>query len=168
MPVARGLGAGFKRKEQGLATDSREMLDAVGDLVRGSRVFRDVRVGDRGVECAAPNAPAEAWYRLYEQGGRWYVEFSTPDRWLSHSIEADLMNTGDSLEDLVEEEMSELGIDSRGVSVEHFRDEGKSFVFRTSLPFALGGGDSVRTAGTALLAFEACFRRLGDVDGPPE
>lgn len=151
-----------------MTNDAREVMDAVGALARDSRVFREVRVGERGVACAAPNAPAEAWYRLYEEGGRLYVEFSTPDRWLSHSIEADLLNTGDKLEELVEEEMSELGIDARGLSVEHFRDEDKRFVFRACLPIAMGETDGARSAGTALLAYEACFRRLGDVDGPPE
>lgn len=148
--------------------ESKRLMDAVGALAREAQVFGEVRVNERSVECAAPEAPAEAWYRLYQEDGRFFVEFSTPDRWLSHSIEADLLNTGDKIEQLVEEEMGELGVESSGIGVEHFRDDGKRFVFRTCLPVAATGKDCARAASLALRAYEACFRRLGDVGGAPE
>ncbi len=148
--------------------ESKRLMDAVGVLAREAQVFGEVRVGERSVECAVPDAPAEAWYRLYQEHGRFYVEFSTPDRWLSHSIEADLLNTGDKIEQLVEEEMAELGMEPGGIGVEHYRDDGKRFVFRTCLPVEATGKDCARVASRALLAYEACFRRLGDVGGAPE
>lgn len=89
------------------------------------------------------------------------------DRWLSHSIEADLLNTGDKMEDLLEEELVELrvrhaGRELGGLSVEHFRSEDKLFTFRSRLPGA-ASDLAPETISGCLLAYEACFRNLGDM-----
>jgi hypothetical protein len=131
-------------------------LSTVASEARASGLFAAVEVLPLGVVCEAKAPAAPAQYRVTVEGARWYVEVTTADRWLSHSIEADLLNTGDHLEDLVDEELVELGVTPLKAKVEHFRNDHKLFVFRSPLP----GPDA---AATALLAYEACFSRLGDM-----
>jgi len=131
-------------------------LAAVAAKARASGLFAAVEVHPHGVVCEAKASAAPAQYRVTFEGSRWYVEVTTADRWLSHSIEADLLNTGDHLEELVDEELVELGATPLKAKVEHFRNDDKLFVFRSPLP----GGDA---AAMALLAYEACFSRLGDM-----
>ncbi len=131
-------------------------ITAVAAKARASGLFAAVEIHPHGVVCEAKASAAPAQYRVTVEGSRWYVEVTTADRWLSHSIEADLLNTGDHLEDLVDEELVELGATPLKSKVEHFRNDDKLFVFRSPLP----GAD---TAAMALLAYEACFSRLGDM-----
>ena len=91
--------------------------------------------------------------------GRWFVSLFTKDRWLSESIEAELMHAGDSLEELVEEELVELGVSVGEVSIQHYRDEHLQYVFRSPLPREV----TPEEAALWLLAYEATFRELGDM-----
>ena len=69
------------------------------------------------------------------------------------------MHTGDTMEDLLEEELVEMGQPAGSpVVIEHFRSDDLLFTFRTPVP-----GD-VDVAAAWLLAYEACFRRLGDME----
>jgi hypothetical protein len=154
---------------------SGQLLEAVAERARASGVFGEVRVEGGRLLARAPHASAEAWYRLETQNDRAFVAWVTPDRWLSHSIEADLMHTGDSLEELIGEELAELGAQPADpVTTEHFRDEAKLFVFRTPLPLSasalLGPAEARATdlASRFLLAYEAAFRELGDVSALAE
>lgn len=131
-------------------------LASIAAKARSSGLFGSVEVRPHSVVCEAKASAAPAQYRVTVEGSRWYVEVTTADRWLSHSIEADLLNTGDHLEDLVDEELVELGATPLKAKVEHFRNDEKLFVFRSLLP----GADA---ATTTLLAYEACFSRLGDM-----
>ena len=92
----------------------------------------------------------------------------TADRWLSESIESDLLHTGDKME-----ELAELGSDDRVARVEHFRSDDKLYTFRLRVPAAKPGGTGgARTledqAATHLLALEAAFRNLGDMSAGPD
>lgn len=123
--------------------------------------------------CRAKASAEPAEYRLDLQQGRLWVSLVTPNRWLSESIETDLLHTGDKLEELIEEELAELDYDVKSVKVgfEHFRSDDKLFTFRSALPFAIeraGAPDAADTASKWLLAYEACFRRLGDMEGGDE
>ena len=145
-----------------------ELFQAVGASARASGVF-----GDDGtihascLEFSAKESAAPASYRVEVEGDHVYVALVMADRWLSHSIEADLLNTGDKMEDLLDEELAELGVkhlgrDVSGLAVEHFRSEDKLFTFRSRLP----GSVAQLSAGTVsgcLLAYEACFGNLGDM-----
>ena len=150
-------------------------LSAVAEGARSAGVFRDVRTapgGEGGTRLIAdaPASAAPAEYRVELDGGRLWISLVTPDRWLSHSIEADLLHTGDRLEDLIDEELAEHGFAPRAghaAVCEHFRDADRLFTFRSPLPF--GRGDLSDPAASdqtrrALLAYEACFRRLGDME----
>jgi hypothetical protein len=146
------------------------MFDAVARTARDAGVFGavDVRTSGpiQGVVCEVRGSATPAHYRITSEGGRLFVEFTTPDRWLSHSIEADLLNTGDKLEDLIDEELVDLGSAPWHAKVEHFRNADKLFVFRSPLPSKFV--PTAEDVGRALLAYEACFGRLGDVGGGSE
>ncbi len=115
--------------------------------------------GSPALVCEAAGAAAPAHYTLREEDGRMFVGLETRDRWLSESVEADVMHTGDSLEELVEEELAELGLSIPELTVQHFRDDSLCYVFRTPLPESSGPEE----AASWLLAYEAAFRELGDM-----
>jgi hypothetical protein len=156
----------------------RRVLEAVAAKVRDAKVFGDVRIDTSpnwtlgaALVCPALNAAAPAEYRLFADGGSLWASLVTADRWLSQSIEADLVHTGDKIEDLLEEELVELDYPGKKLAIEHFRSVDKLFTFRSSLPIDLAKGDApgaVEIAARALLAYEACFRRLGDMDAGDE
>lgn len=145
-----------------------ELLRAVAKAAADAGVFAGVDPRPDRLTCPAlaPAAPAE--YRLFLDGGRLWVGFFTADRWLSHSVEADLLHTGDKLGQLIAEELVELDVENpRLDEPEHFRDDAKQFTFRSPVPVAPADFASPRGAELAakyLLAYEAALRNLGDVD----
>jgi len=144
------------------------LLAHVSERARASGAFENVEVSARRVQCAAKGSGAPAWYRVDADLGRLWVSLVTADRWLSQSIEADLVHTGDSIGDLLEEEVVDLGGPRGKVLFEHFRSEDKLFTFRTSVA-SIGADGRVsgcdgESAARMLLAYEACFRRLGDMN----
>ena len=148
------------------ATESRvdALLEAIKSRVEAAGVFGPVEVSDGMLRCAASGAGAEAWYRVERDDGRWHVALVTPDRWLSESIEADLMHFGDPIEELVEEELVELGQPAGRPVVRHYRSEDLLYTFRTPIPMPAGDTDDAASlAANYLLAYEAAFRELGDM-----
>jgi hypothetical protein len=145
-------------------------LKAVGDHAQRAGVFGAVSLKGGMLVCSAKNSAEPAEYRISADAGKVWVSFVTPNRWLSESIESDLMHTGDSIEELIDEELAEL--DYAGPALgpcQHFRDDDKLFTFRSVIPVSADPQNStdpgvLRVATTCLLAYEACFRRLGDVD----
>ena len=157
----------------------RRLLDAVRIAAQKAAVFGDVRIDQPKsaahgrLVCVAPRSAAPAEYRLDVQDGKLWVSVVTADRWLSESIETDLLHTGDKLEDLLEEELAELDYAGPTLGYQHFRSPSpeKLFTFKTELPFALvqsADAASIDLATKVLLAYEACFRRLGDMDAPAD
>lgn len=138
------------------------MLQSVARRAQEAGVFGDVALSPGLLACAAKAPAAPAWYRLSRDGTGLWVSLVTPDRWLSHSIEADLLHTGDKLEELIDEELLELGLECKLGPCQHFRSEDKLFTFRSQVPTLIGVPDH-DTALKCLLAYEACFRRLGDM-----
>ena len=99
-----------------------------------------------------------------------YVALVMFDRWQSHSIEADLLNTGDKIEGLIGDELAELGYEERTpgdsqAPCAHFRTEDKLFTFRTRLPIGSTDPDAAATASIWLKAYVAAFTQLGDIGG---
>lgn len=142
---------------------------AVGERVRARKVFAEVSADADRLRCRALETEVDAFFYVEaEPGGRVWVGMYTPDRWLSESIEADLMHTGDKLEELLEEELIEQGYEGR-LDVEHFRSEDKLYTFRSPLELAdPASADTADRAARVLLAYEACFRELGDMSPTDE
>lgn len=152
-------------------TSLERLLHTVGDRAAASGVFGPVEVRSGVLVCRARDAAAPASYRLLSDRDRLWVALVMSDRWLSESIEADLMHTGDRIEDLIGEELVEQGLPGRApVAVEHFRSEDLLFTFRSPIPLdgaALDGPDAPATAAAWVLAYEAAFRNLGDMAAGP-
>ncbi|MBX3384363.1 MAG: hypothetical protein KF864_12730 [Phycisphaeraceae bacterium] len=140
------------------------LLHTVAAKVRQAGVFGEVTVSGQRVEAAAKGSAAPAHYRVEPEDGVLWVSLVMADRWLSHSIEADLLHTGDDLEDLIAEELIELGeTNPPRPPCEHFRSEDKLFTFRSCLGLRPDDTGAAEKAATWLLAYEACFRALGEM-----
>lgn len=148
------------------ATSPPNLLLRLAEQARNAGVFGLVQVRDGMLVCHAKASAAPASYRVYAEGGRLWVSLVMADRWLSESIETDLLHSGDSVAALIDEELVEL--DGRpGVTCEHFRSDDLLFTFRTPLPTspeAWSRPEGESEALRLLLAYEACFRRLGDME----
>jgi len=136
-----------------------DLLASIAKSARHAGVFASVEVDGGRVVCRAEGSGEPAFYRVGEDGGAWWAELVMRDRWLSESIEATLMHAGDSIEELLDEELADVGYDGPTPKVEHFRSDDMLFTFRTRIPSA----DAV-TAARFLLAYEQCFRNLGDME----
>lgn len=152
-----------------ICDECQALYEEVADRARDAKVFAKVRRTDEALVCRAKLEATEASYCaiVADAHDLVWVGLFTADRWLSESIEQDLLHSGDTIEDLLEEELYEQGFEAR-LPVEHFRDPQKRFVFRC--PVFLHKGEKldcegmVDRVGKVLLAFEATFRKLGDMD----
>ncbi|MEQ8771191.1 MAG: hypothetical protein RIB60_11865 [Phycisphaerales bacterium] len=135
------------------------VLQEVGRRAEQAGVFGDISVRGGRLSCAAKASAEPAFYRISPEGDAVWVELVTEDRWLSGSIEGDLVHTGDKLEELLDEELADVGYSGPTPSYEHFRSEDMLFTFRSKAPAA-----DADTLLKFLLAYEQCFRNLGDMD----
>jgi hypothetical protein len=145
-----------------------KLLREAADQCRAAGVFGQVTVSDTLLECQARASAAPAFFRLSFEQDKLWVSLVTSDRWLSQSIEADLVHTGDKLEDLLAEELADLDYLGKPPAFEHFRSEDKLFTFRSVVPVEPAGAGAAKTAAVFVLAYEACFRRLGDMESSEE
>ncbi|MHC4976056.1 MAG: hypothetical protein ACYTF7_05550 [Planctomycetota bacterium] len=135
------------------------LMQQLEPLLSQHDCFKGVIRSDDRVALGAVGSAEPAWYYLsYEDGALW-AGLATEDRWLSQSIEADLVHTGDSMVDLIEEELADLGGSTPIPSVDHFRDENLRYTFRTRLP----ADSSPEDVALVIRAYEAAFRELGDM-----
>src|SRR5438477_5952273 len=130
LPSARRGGALRTMSRAGIEP----LLEGVRAAAENAGVFGGVTVKDGRLVCRARDAAAPASYRLFAESDRLYVALVMADRWLSESIEADLMHTGDKMEDLLEEELVDVGSPITRLHIEHFRSDDLLFTFRSPLP----------------------------------
>jgi hypothetical protein len=142
------------------------ILQTVQTHATAKGVFGKIEALPDRLRCHAKDAPEPAWYELASTASGLTIRFATPDRWLSESIESDLMHFGDPLEELVEEELAELGWRGRVPTIKHFRDDAKLYTFENPLPDVAKA--DAELAAKFLFAYEAAFRALGDVGGGDE
>lgn len=157
---------------QTMSNTLKHCLEAVAKRARDSGVFGAVGVAPTGagvgnrLVCAALASAAPAEFRVDSEGSRLWVSLVTADRWLSQSIEADLVHTGDKIDELLDEELADLPYSGPKAVFEHFRSEDKLFTFRTPLEVPrqnFADEAVIQNVGSLLLAYEACFRELGDM-----
>ena len=133
--------------------------------------FASVKIVDHALHCQARDVESPALYILEPTDQGFAVMFSTPDRWLNESIEADLVHHGDDIAELIEEEFLEADDSIEGTDrpvVKHYRSDDLLYTFRTEFVTPTGNDDDLETACKWLLAYEAAFRELGDMCGPEE
>ena len=133
-------------------------------------VFDDVIVEDARIRCIARGSAEPAEYRIDLTNDELWVSLSTEDRWLSGSIEAELMNSGDDLTELIEEELIDQGCDDPHPTFEHFRDESERYTFRSKIGIDPQCDQEAVAAEAVrwLLGYEAAFRELGDMSEPED
>ena len=141
---------------------STALLDRLKPLAEQAGVFGPVAIRDGRLVCIAKAAAAPASYRVFVEGGQVWVSLVMADRWLSESIESDLLHTGDKMEDLLEEELIEHSAAATRLKIEHFRSDDMLFTFRSPLPVK-AEADSAPAVARFLGAYESCFRNLGDM-----
>lgn len=141
---------------------TQQLFQKVADRVRAAGVFESVAAAPDALTCAARGVESEAAYGVTAEDQLW-VGLYTPDRWLSESIEAELMHVGDKIEELLEEELVDQGYEAGRLPVEHFRNDQKLFVFRSPVDVAVDDERAAETIAQVLLAYEACFGELGDM-----
>ncbi len=151
-----------------IADTKQKLYEHVRQGAIDSDVFADVQIDASGVCCEADGSAEPAYYRVYEEEGDIWIALETEDRWLSGSIEEDLVNTGDKLDELLEEEIIDLGHDKAVVEFEHFRSPEKVYVFRSKLSTPLSSPDAPKHALIWLMGYEAVFRELGDMSEDDE
>ena len=151
-----------------IADTKHKLYEHVRAGAASADVFASVEIDARGVCCEADGSAEPAYYRVYEEEGDIWIALETDDRWLSGSIEGDLVNTGDKLDDLLEEEVVDLGHHNAVVEFEHFRSPDKVYVFRSKLSTPLSSPDAGAHALIWLLGYEAVFRELGDMSEDDE
>jgi hypothetical protein len=139
-----------------------EILTTVRDRAQSSGRFAAVTLDGTTLRCRAKGA--DACYVVDREGEGWAVSLLTADRWLSESIEGDMLEGRDTAEELVDDELVDVGFPGRCQPVKHFRDDAKQYVFRSRVPLD-GGSDAAALTATYLLAFEAAFANLGDMQG---
>lgn len=149
------------------STRIESLLDAVAERARGTGLFGTVTRRAGVVEAAALQCPEDAAFRIELAGDGLYVSWVTPDRYMSQSIEADLMWTGDDLSDMIDEELAAVGWNAGPLGkLEHFRNDEKLFTFRSKLPLEPGKADPGQHADVlvkAMMGYEAALRDLGDM-----
>lgn len=147
------------------------MLDTLAQRATDADLFESVEVEAGFLKAHARVVESPCWYQVgpletVDDTSHLWVGMYTPDRWLSGSIEADVLHMGDKYEDLLEEELIDQGYNAR-FDMQHFRDDDKVFVFRSAVPMAteqkLDDPDLLDRVLQTLLAYEACFRELGDM-----
>lgn len=149
----------------------KSLVEAVAERVKQADVFDSVICDTEGLRCQARDVEEEALYKLLAESGdasKVWIGLFTPDRWLSESIESDLLHSGDKMEDLLEEELVELDFQGNPLPIEHFRDDAKVYVFRSSLTVQGSEPEDIKSAVKIMLAYEACFRQLGDMSPSDE
>jgi hypothetical protein len=143
------------------------LLENVRQKAQAAGVFAGCTIADGRLDCKADGSAEEAWYRVRWDGGKVWVSLEMADRWQSESIEADLVHSGDKLDELIEEEMVDLGYEGPRPTFEHFRSDDMLFTFRSpvNIPAESPDGEASSDAvALLLLGYEACFRQLGDMD----
>ncbi len=151
----------------------KKLFVRVAENARTSGVFASVSLNavNGHVECAALESAAPAKYSVEFDHAKAavYVGLTMADRWLSESIESQLVEHGDKMEELLEDELVELDYFVAGgtpiTKIEHFRSETKLFTFRAIVGLEGDADTNTVILTRALLAFEACFRQLGDMQG---
>lgn len=148
--------------EQGADPAVIKVLDEAARLADASHVFAHVERRGGLIECVSRSQP-EASFRIEISEGSVFVCWACGDRYISQSIEADLMWTGDDLDDLIGEELVEQGYLGGPLgAVEHFRDEQKKFIFRSRISSDPRAVDA-RALVQCLLAYNDAFAPLGDM-----
>lgn len=120
----------------------------------------------------AADAPESALYRVEADPEGLFVSWVSPDRYLSQSIEQDLVYAGDDLDDMIDEELADTGYAGPSLApMQHYRNDEKLFVFRSRTPIDARSCDAARAGhdlACFIRAYHAALSQLGDMSPDEE
>ncbi len=135
-------------------------FETIGKLLQQADVLDDITYDASGLSAKARQAQEPAYYRISYDQKNLYIGLYIKDRWLSESIETDLLHSGDTVQELLEEEMADQGLDF-GLPIEHFRSPQLEYVFRSKISHP--AHQSPKVLSQILLSYHHCFVELGDM-----
>ena len=147
-----------------LTDQEARLLSDLRVRAQASGQFGTVALAADRLTCTARESTAPAEYAVWRSADGWRIALSTADRWLSESIEGQLVESRESLESLLLDELKDLDWTEGELKVRHFRDEARVYVFEVTLAATASPKDLDRLA-TVLRAFEQTFAQLGDMSG---
>ncbi len=146
------------------------LLKEVRIRADASGVFGPTSMINGWLSCPAKFSAEPAEYRLGVAEGVFWIALVTRDRWLSESIESDLVDNGDDAADLIDEEARSRGFAGEALEVSHFRDDQKWYTFRSPVPITVHPDGDVKatpanidTAFIILMTYQDVFSELGDM-----
>lgn len=140
------------------------VFDAALTPLAKSGDFAKVARTESGIRCDALHVEEDCYYAAHtDADGTVRVGWYSPDRWLSGSIEGDLVHTGDKIDELLEEELIDQGV-SQKIKLDHYRDQDKVFVFHGKLEMPSDSALATTLIVNVLCALQACFIELGDMN----
>lgn len=152
-------------------TPAQSILKAVQARLDASGAFGTTTLEPTRLVANAKSPAEPAFYHLEldpTDHTRLWISLVTPSRWLSESIESALVEHGDDLNELVEDELIELGYEGPGLppTFQHFRSPERLYTFRTPIPPVAFTSQQSAIDHVCLwvLAYEQAFRRLGDME----
>lgn len=115
------------------------ILEQAGETLANDAEFREIDVDEHHLSAALLHAKQGARVTASWEGDRFWIAYSTPDRWESESIERELIHQGESLAELLRDELADLGVNlpEGALAEEHFRGDDRMYVFRIALPVGL-------------------------------
>ncbi len=142
-------------------------LDELATRLKAHDRFDSAERKGHLVTAHATGTPEEAQFCVeVDDAGVWFT-WATENRYLSQSIEASLMFSGDDLDDMVDEEIVDTGWNlGKLVPNTHCRDEDMRFVFRWKTPIgpkAIDAKDHAPHFANALAGVVEAFVELGDM-----
>jgi hypothetical protein len=143
------------------------LFERVRERLDASDRFDSAGVEGPCVVAHATDAPEEVRYRIEFDGSALWAAWVSEDRYISQSIEAEIMWTGDDLDDMIDEESVDAGWSlGRLEPMEHFRNEEMLFTFRSKLPIAPSKANAEKHAEqmvAVLTGYAEAFAELGDM-----
>jgi len=135
-----------------------------------SGCFESVALENSCLTCKALHSAEPAEYRICIEDNKLCISLVTPNRWLSESIESDLVEHGDDIVDLIDEEVRSHNYKGPQLAVLHFRSPDKFFTFRSPLPIPVhhpadvkADPANIETTFTVLMTYQNVFSELGDM-----
>lgn len=142
-------------------------LDALIEPLKAHPLFDAARRDADSAIAHATDTPEDAHFCVEVDSEGIWLTWASTDRYLSQSIEADLMFTGDDLDDMIDEEMVDAGWDLGKLSPStHYRDDHMRFVFRCKAPIkpdAIDAQSHAEPFANGLAGFATAFAELGDM-----
>ena len=150
-----------------LAPNAQALLTRIAERALAHDVFDSAEVKGSMVYAHATDSPEEAFYRVEIDEEGVFVSWASEDRYISQSIEAELMWTGDDLDDMIDEGAQDAGWTlGRMEPLKHYRDEGMHFVYRSKTPIAPADADAGAHADqlvAAMAGYAEAMAEFGDM-----